>query len=239
MLDFGQREAMPMTEETVEQFLFRRERELMAKASALRGQLAPVEAELVKVQRMRAVLPAPNRPTNALSGLINQSDSNLPFKIAPASNALVTPTNPSITELVGATYANRTIKDLVIQALIDAFPHGAKIGQLRDFISDGYSRTVDPGSLRTQLHRLKAAGILGQDPSTDTWNFRDGKRGLYAMYDHPTSRRDMKELQDDNPEDDAQRFPWEGDGSTEKQAEPVSSSELFQTLKDKIKRDKS
>lgn len=227
-----------MTEETVEQFLVRRERELTARASAIRGQLAPVEAELVKVQRMRAVLPDPNRSMNALSGIINQNDSNIPFKIAPPSNALVTPT-------VDATYANRTIKDLIIQTLIDAFPHGAKIGELRSFMRLGYSREVDQGSLRTQLHRLKAAGILGQDPSTDTWNFRDGKRGLYAMYDHPTSRRDMKELQDENSGDDnalldaAGKFPWDGDEFAEQQAEPVSNSEMLQNLRKKTDGDKS
>jgi hypothetical protein len=35
-------------------------------------------------------------------------------------------------------------------------------------------------SMRPQMHRLKTDGILGQDPSSDTWNFQDGKRPLYA-----------------------------------------------------------
>jgi hypothetical protein len=198
MLDFGQRETTPMADETVEQFLARRERELMSTASVLRGQLGPIEAELTKVKKMRAVLAGPIQPTNALAAVLNQNDSNIPFNIGPAtSNALISPTNPSITEIVQAAYATRTIKDLTIQTLIDAFPHGATTAQLKDFMRDGYGRNIDPGSLRTQLHRLKAAGILGQEPSGDIWNFREGKRALYQMYNHPSSRSGMKELQDE------------------------------------------
>jgi hypothetical protein len=207
-----------MTEETVEQFLRRRERELMARVSALRGQLAPVEAELAKVQRMRAVLPEPNRPTNALASIINQNDSNIPFpfNIAAAADPLISPpwnvdalaqlaANPSIASLTNpaSAYANRTIKDLIIQALLDGFTYGANAGDLRSFILAGYGRNVDPGSLRTQLHRLKASGILGQDAASDTWNFKDGKRAIYARYDHPTSRAAMTELQDENSDDDS------------------------------------
>ena len=97
-----------------------------------------------------------------------------------------------------------TIKELVIQALLDHFPNGGSSQDIRDFIRDAYRRVIPPSSLRPQLHRLKVDQILGQDPSTDTWNFQDGKRkALYAMYDHPTSRRAMRELQDEPVADDA------------------------------------
>lgn len=68
---------------------------------------------------------------------------------------------------------------------------------IRNFIHDAYGVVIVPSSLRPQMHRLKADGILGQDPTTDTWNFRDGKRQIYKMYNHPTSRKAMKELHDE------------------------------------------
>src|ERR1700679_3623819 len=42
--------------ETLEQFLERREKELLARVSALRGQLYPAEAELTQIQQMKAVI---------------------------------------------------------------------------------------------------------------------------------------------------------------------------------------
>jgi hypothetical protein len=179
-----------MTEENTDQFLTRRERELMSRAAALRGQLAPIEAELAKVQRMRAVLAEETTPPPSALTRVRASQTL-------AGRAYVEVSSPSE---VDTWYATRTIKDLAIQALIDGYPHGATASELRDFMRVGYSRTVDPGSLRTQLHRLKAAGILGQEPSNDTWNFQDGKRALYRRYDHPTSRQGMSELQDEPTE---------------------------------------
>jgi len=171
-----------MADETFRNFLIRRERELTAKIAALRGQLSPLEAELAQIQDAR--------DRNRLQ----------------ASNLLI---HPNILELDNVfdperepqgRFAEMTIKELIVQALIDAFPQGATSTALRAFIRDGYARTVEAGSLRSQLHRMKLSGILGQEPSDDTWNFRDGKRQLYARYDHPTSRKVMKELQDD-PDD--------------------------------------
>lgn len=188
-----------MTEETVDQFLARRERELMSSVSVLRNQLGTLEAELAKVQRMRSVLVEPAPP--------------------PPSNVLFSPNNLSITELVVASYATRTIKDLIIQALIDGYQHGATTAELKGFMRAGYSRNVDPGSLRTQLHRLKSAGILTHDPSNDTWNFQDGKRSLYARYDHPSSRKANPDLQDDPATDlsveeilGVKSMPWDQRG---------------------------
>jgi hypothetical protein len=186
MLDFGKGKTMALTisdpfEETTARFLGRREQELLSRIAALRGQLMPLEAELAQVQQMRALLP--------------QSDSKAPSELAKAIAA-----GQAFQSVVGAVvnpYAGRTIKDLTIQALIDAFPNGATVPELGEFMRTGYGRIIGQPSLRTQLHRLKAAGILEQSGPNDTWNFKEGKRGLYAMYDHPASRRDMKELRDD------------------------------------------
>lgn len=117
-----------------------------------------------------------------------------PETIAAVKEALEQVYQPVLTD---QKFANMTIKELIIQALIDHFPNGGTLAQIRDFIRDGYGRQIEAASLRPQAHRLKADGVLGQDPTTDTWNFIDGKRQIYRMYNHPTSRKAMKELQDD------------------------------------------
>jgi hypothetical protein len=204
MLDFGQRVIAPMTEETTEQFLNRRERQLMSRITALRGQLAPAESELAAIRQMRALLAEEMNEHRELAKLTGSPPPTSFDQIAPPPGSFELPDQSidsgTIAGFLAASFANRSIKDLVIQALIDAFPMGATTIELRSFISTGYSRTIDPGSLRTQLHRLKAAGILGRDVATDSWNFRDGQRSLYARYDHPTSRQGMSELRDDLPE---------------------------------------
>ncbi|HLZ03740.1 MAG TPA: hypothetical protein VKR55_16525 [Bradyrhizobium sp.] len=160
-----------MTEETTDQFLARREQELTNRAAALRGQLAPIEAELAKVQRMKTLLEETPRPVSELAKLLVAATPPSAVQHGP-------PPAIPFSELLSASFANWTIKDLVIQALLDGFPHGATTLELTEFIRTGYSREIDPASLRTQLHRLKAAGILGQEPNTQEWNFRDGKRPL-------------------------------------------------------------
>jgi hypothetical protein len=213
----------PPVNETLEQFLDRREKDLLARVSVLRGQLGPAEAELIQIQKWKAViamnaadsLGLPQRNHNSVVepalGVVPASDysglSALSALNHPSPLALGGVPGVAISQLsaVNPRFATATIKELVIQALLDGFPNGATMMEIRDFIRAGYSREIQPSSLRPQMHRLKADQVLGQDPSTDTWNFRDGKRHLYAMYDHPTSRRAMKELQDE-PESKANKF---------------------------------
>jgi hypothetical protein len=211
-----------MAEETIEQFLDRRERDLIAKATALRSQLAPVEAELIKIQRARASLPP-------RSGLVLKSPQFAEQTNVLRSTSLSDLVDPqtasslaSISDLVASTFATRSIKDLIIQALLDAYPNGATIADLRHFIHNGYGREIGLGSLRTQIHRLKHAGILQQEQYSDLWNFQTGKRALYSRFDHPSSRKSDVLLQDDPGEpEEAQlqylkgkKLPWEQGGQT-------------------------
>jgi len=161
-------------DETVFVFLNRREQELTHQIAALRGQIEAKENELSYVKKAKAA--------TAISVGINRQNE---------------PSIRTSGEMASGKYETMTIKQLVVQALLDHFPNGGTLAQIRDFMRDGYGRQIEPSSLRPQMHRLKADGVLGQDPSTDTWNFQDGKRPLYARYDHPTSRTAMKELQDD------------------------------------------
>jgi hypothetical protein len=239
-MDFGQRESVPMAEETAFHLLQRRRRELAAQVSALKGQLTPKEAELAQIDHALTVIKPPpasvveNFPwTNSNAVITDYAAAFRPFlelddtlssfaKQVKTANAMspeliahvkaTTSISPEVVEAVKAVrkaldgfssqlpdqkYQRMTHKELVVQALVDHFPDGGTMMQIRDFIRLGYGRTIEPSSMRPQMHRLKADGILGQDPSTDTWNFQDGKRRLYAMYDHPTSRAAMTELQDE------------------------------------------
>jgi hypothetical protein len=221
----------PPANETLEQFLDRREKELLARVSVLRGQLFPAEAELAQIQQMKAAIGAgdsasanfllPQRSHNSpleqalgvvppaadLSGLSALSNLN---SLSPLSLGVAPGVVGSPLFTVNPRFATATIKELIIQALLDGFPNGATMMEIRDFIRAGYGREIQPSSLRPQMHRLKTDSVLGQDPSTDTWNFIDvRKRQLYAMYDHPTSRRAMRELQDE-PGDESRGERWYG-----------------------------
>ncbi len=182
-----------MTDENLYAFISRRERELRHQIAGLKGQLALIqgqlaqrEYELVRITHIKAT----DIIEDAL-GVANlpQADSNATTQGGVANR----PLPPEVAQ----RFAQMTIKECVIQALLDAFPDGGTAAQICDFMRDAYGRPIQPSSLRPQMHRLKDAGVLGQDPSSDTWNFRDGKRRLYAMYDHPTSRAGMSELKDD------------------------------------------
>jgi hypothetical protein len=201
MLDFGQRESMPMAEETTYEFLRRREQELAAQITALRGQLAPKEAELASIRQMKALLESgstatvpnvlPQRTGNSIvDGLRTITIGKLGLAARGTLASGVTP------------FDQMTIKELIIQALLDGFPHGAQANEIRAFIHKGYGRSVEPTSFRPQLHRLKVDGIIRQNGLDDSWNLDPEKRQIYSRYSHPSSRRAMKELQDepDDPE---------------------------------------
>jgi hypothetical protein len=194
-----------MAEETVAQFLGRRERELSAQVAALKGQLAPKEAELEQVRKMRALLPG-----GALDSMTDAIDSSLGRSSANIADLADAPYAPSTSD----PYSDKTIKELVIQALLDNFPNGGTAATIRDFIRDAYRRTIEPASMRSQMHRLKTDSVLKHDPEKDIWDFQLGKRALYDTYNHQSSRKAMPELRDNDPDDDdallraAEKLAW-------------------------------
>jgi hypothetical protein len=156
-----------MSDETIRDFIERREMELQRQIGALKAKLAATTAELDELLVVRNNLGEANAR--------REEEEIFAFAMAPGT----------------------TIKEMVVQALLDRFPKGATLLDIRDFIHVAYGRDITPSSLRTQMHRLKTDQVLGHDPSTDTWDFRDGKRRLYAMYNHPASRNAMRELKDE------------------------------------------
>jgi hypothetical protein len=227
-----------MTEETAYHLLQRRRRELEAQISALKGQLAPKEAELAQIDKM---LSAADPPPPSVAPSIPQKNSNASMPSGDYVSALLpflsrsdvesqlaainkfkesaTPSpevfaqvkealeqweksfNASISQLVLAQakfdpkFTRMTIKELVVQAIIDHFPNGGKVADIREFIREGYGRDIDAASLRPQMHRLKADNALIQNG--EIWNLDPQKRRLYAQYNHPSTRAAMPELKDD------------------------------------------
>jgi hypothetical protein len=198
----------PMADETVDQFLARRERELTAQISALHGQIAPKEAELLQIRRVKAAL---NLDADLSKSLTSEAE-------LPANHHLFTTNYDAVlASVIGGRsmppYHTMTIKELTIQALLDHFHVGGTAAGIRDFIRDAYGRAIEPASMRTQMHRLKVDSILKYDPDKDIWDFQLGKRALYDTYNHQSSRKAMPELRDNAPDDDAllraaEKFPW-------------------------------
>jgi hypothetical protein len=151
-------------EENVFQLLNRREQELTHQISALRGQIEAKENELAYVKKAKAA--------TAISVSVGNRE------IPPLTQSIL-PHATAIPDLV-RRFDNLTIKQLVVQALLDHYMGGATSADLREFIHNAYARSVEASSLRPQLHRLKAQGILDYFPGTETWNLRVEKRDHYT-----------------------------------------------------------
>jgi hypothetical protein len=153
---------------------------------------------LVKIQEQIASTPtipaekleSIRKAIDALTGAIGKA-----IKVPSETMAAMAAFQDSLAPLRDPKYAKMTIKELVIQALIDHFPNGGTLTEIRNFIQLGYGRAIEPASLRPQMHRLKADEILFQ--VGDVWNLNTAKRQIYMRYDHPTSRAAMKELKDE------------------------------------------
>jgi hypothetical protein len=143
-------------EKNVFELLNLREQELIHQISALRGQIEAKENELVYVRKAKAA-------TSISVGVNQQEPPDLRtsrlFKIAPVTKD-------------GALdfFKKLSIKQLVMQAMLDHFRTGGTTSQaLRDFIRNAYGREIEQESLRPQLHRLKADGLLLHETGDDKW----------------------------------------------------------------------
>ena len=198
-----------MAEETTRQFLDRRTRELRARISALKGQLAPLEAELLEAERMIASLTLAGGNTNALlsrtialsAGVLSGNALSYPPQVTLGSGDSPFQYSNALQKFLEPSSGSPTIKQLVVQTLLDHFPTGAPSAEIRDYIRAAYQRTIEPSSLRPQLRRLKADGKLVHDPSTDTWDLTPSVRRGFRWYDHPSSQEVMLHgLEDEPPE---------------------------------------
>jgi hypothetical protein len=155
--------------ETLAEFLNRRERELTHRLAALQGEMTPIEAELAQIRRAKTAVATPTPRDNALAGT---------GYAGPLLNFLaVGARKKSAAEMAAETlaggvgrYQRMTIKELIVRALLDNFRDGASPAQLREFIRDAYGREIERSSLSPQLSRLKTAGVVVQPNAlADIW----------------------------------------------------------------------
>jgi hypothetical protein len=166
--------------EPVNEFLVRRERELTQQIDALRGQIVPKEQERFAIRTAMYAL-----------GLLNKFEM---------------PTETSLDELVGVPPSNSghstpnfptfTIKQMALAALRDHFHKGATPSELRDYMKTAYGRDIDRNSIGPQLARLRDQGAV-QQHNDGRWSITRGGK----WYDRPTSFNASK---DDEPPDDSE-----------------------------------
>lgn len=170
-------------EEPLYAYLERRERELTAQLSALKGQVAARETELAHVRSAQRIIGnlggddqkrfgVPEKPASALSGVA--------VALGVASKQFsdqMTASGKEIAEAlqrVMGTSEIPTIKQLIVRALYDHFiTTGATASELRQYIQDAYGRTVTHASISPQLSRLKADGALQHSVESDKWKLAD------------------------------------------------------------------
>jgi hypothetical protein len=183
----------PPEEETVFTFLNRREQELTHQIAALRGQIDAKENELAYVKKAKAAtavsigIDRQNIPAFRQSAEMT-SISSLPARPSNADEMMM-PSSGPLTLRSTQQYEGMTIKQLAVQALLDHFPGGTTAPLLRDFFRNAYGRDVETGSLRPQLHRLKAEGILSQDSTNEKWRLSPD-RAHVLLSDSPALKHD-------------------------------------------------
>jgi hypothetical protein len=182
-------------EKNVFELLNLREQELIHQISALRGQIEAKENELVYVRKAKEA-------TGISVGVNRQEPPDLRtshlFKIAPVTKD-------------GALdfFKTLTIKQLVIQAMLAHFRTGGTTSQsLREFILNAYGREIEQESLRPQLHRLKAQGLLLHETGDDKWHLAPNTPALLSasVAGHPDTRAAIYELQKDEPPESDDRL---------------------------------
>jgi len=180
-------------EETLFQFLNRREQELEHQNAALRGQIEANENELAYLKKAKAAtaisigVDRQNIPAFRQSAEM-ASIPSLPQRLSNADEMMMPPSGPLPLRST-QKYEGMTIKQLAVQALLDHFHDGTTAPLLRDFIRNAYGRDVETGSLRPQLHRLKAEGILSQDSTNEKWCLSP-ERAHVLLPDSPALKHD-------------------------------------------------
>jgi hypothetical protein len=145
--------------ESLHAYLKRRERELLHQITAIRGELAPRESELIEVRRAMAAVGL--KPGNALTDLLIPPEEGTVRYDYATELASFLPVGAANNATIGLS-EQPTIKQLILRALSDQFREGATPAQLRTYIRDAYGREIDRTSMGPQLSRLRDEGLIEQ-----------------------------------------------------------------------------
>ncbi len=141
-------------------FLERRRRELEQQLSALHGQMSALRNE---IEAKKSEIGEIDRAIAAIGPLTKVDISVGAVNIEVGSPVIGTP------ELRSGRYDAMTIKELIVQALLDHFPEGGSSAEIREFIKNAYGREIEQSTLRPQLHRLKEGEAIEYDSQKDVW----------------------------------------------------------------------
>jgi hypothetical protein len=141
----------------VRQMLDEHEREILERLAALRGQITPLEQELHEVRMAKSALQREGsglrEPQLALANPAFLKVADIGSRSF--ASAVLT------TNVERSPYAHLTIKQLVLKALRDHFPHGATANQMLDLFANVWGRgEIARTSLSPQLSRLKEGDHL-------------------------------------------------------------------------------
>jgi len=159
-------------DETLRDFLDRRERELSEGIAVIHGQLVFKEKELAEIRRAKGALGIPVvhhlSAENLAAGSPQFTAPTATLADAPSlvfeNNSLDVTAHRQAAETIGtpipSPYQDLTMKQLVKKALKEHFADGASTNQLREFFRDAWGRDIERTSLSPQLSRLYTDQII-------------------------------------------------------------------------------
>jgi hypothetical protein len=166
----------PRTDETLREFLDRRERELAEQLRDLRAKMWPKQQEFAEVRRTKATL-----GMSAVTSTFDEAGSYEDMNYHELTRSIQ---NRSPEDM--------TIKDLILRALLENFRNGGSPAQIGDFIQAQYKRAIDPGSIRPNLARLRKDGLIIHDNLASRWMLNPAATG--QLFDHFASDEDRELL---------------------------------------------
>ena len=156
---------MTADDNTLAQYLDRREVELQERIDGVHKTLIPLEAELADVRKAKAAISERHEP--AAFRVWTQHTLRRPSLVEMAEKVMqrrslndAASVDAEFTEI--SPYAHLTQKQLVLKALTEHFPKGATANELIEFFHNAWKRTdVIRSSLSPQLSRLKVEDKIG------------------------------------------------------------------------------
>lgn len=154
--------------ESLLEYLERRERQTLNRVELARANLEGFEEELRQIRAAKAAIHPPVTSLAAIPfGALPASDIQRTLRVQPdalkplglqsLANALSSPSE------IKEYYAKKTIKELIILALqLNRQFHrdGAKASEIREFILDSFGRNIDRLSMAPQISRLHKDGLI-------------------------------------------------------------------------------
>jgi hypothetical protein len=166
----------PRPDETLRDFLDRRESDLAQQVRELRRQLAPKENELADIRRTKESLGP--RPSSLFLDA-----AELSINLGQLGRAAAADNRQEVVRSLARTIRNTPpqelkLKELIVRAFVEHLRQGTP-AELATCISRAYGREIVPGSIRPNLGRLREDGILVQGVA-GTWTIEPSVKALIA-----------------------------------------------------------